>query len=131
MNLHKELDDIFPYLISIRKLENYVSIDLEFPKTWKYPKKFVDEKSMVEQKTNKENFRLLSFASSFEESSLHTLFENINGIIKYNKERELKDVLFQDKIVELKKLFEEHKLGDLQNLEFSIKENFNVSINDE
>lgn len=131
MNLHTELNNIFPYLVSIRKLETFVSVDLEFPKTWKYPKKYVDEKSMVEQKTNKEDVRLISFATAFDQSSLNILFTNINGIIKYNKEREEKDFLYQQKITQLKKFFDENRLDDLKNLEFSFKESFKLDMDDE
>ena len=93
MNLYKELINIFPYLVSIRKLESYVSIDIEFPKSWKYPKKYVDEKTIIEQKSQKEEFRFFSFATAFDETSLNVLFTNIKGIVKYNKEREEKEFL--------------------------------------
>jgi hypothetical protein len=66
MNLYSELNDIFPYLLSIRKLETYVSVDVELPSTWKLPKKYVDEKMIVEQKSEKVDIRCFSFATSFE-----------------------------------------------------------------
>ena len=96
MSMFQEFNILFPYLQSVRKLKNYLSFDIEFPDTWKLPKKFVDEKSVLE-------------------------ITNIKNIIAYNKEREDKDRLFQQKIEELKNIFEKQKLNDLQGLKFEIK----------
>lgn len=131
MNLYKELINIFPYLVSIRKLESYVSIDIEFPKSWKYPKKYVDEKTIIEQKSQKENFRFFSFATAFDETSLNVLFTNINGIVKYNKEREEKEFLLEEKMKQLRSFFEQNKLDDLKSLEFNINAGFNTKLEDD
>jgi ATP-dependent Lon protease len=131
MNLYKELINIFPYLVSIRKLENYVSIDIEFPKSWKYPKKYVDEKTIIEQKSQKEDFRFFSFATAFDETSLNVLFTNINGIVKYNKEREEKEFLLDEKMKQLRSFFEQNKLDDLKSLEFNIKSGFNLKLEED
>lgn len=131
MNLYEELIDIFPYLLSIRKLESYVSIDVEFPTTWKFPKKYVDEKTVVEQKTDKMNIRCFSFATSFTEEPLSLLFSNLKNIIKYNKEREEKDRLFDIKVKELKTFFEKTNLSELKGLEFQLKQEMKVIIDDD
>ena len=131
MNLYKELINIFPYLVSIRKLENYVSIDIEFPKSWKYPKKYVDEKTIIEQKAQKEDVRFFSFATAFDETSLNVLFTNINGIVKYNKEREEKEFLLDEKMKQLRSFFGQNKLDDLKSLEFNIKSGFNLKLEDD
>ena len=44
--MFQEFNILFPYLQSVRKLKNYLSFDIEFPDTWKLPKKFVDEKKV-------------------------------------------------------------------------------------
>jgi hypothetical protein len=131
MNLYKLLLDIFPHLISIRKLQNYLSIDVEFSKTWKIPKKYVDEKTILEQPSSKEDFRCFSFAVEFNEESMEKLFNNIIGIVKYNREREEKENLFELKIKELKSLFDQSKLNDLKNLEFNIRNEFNLKLEDD
>jgi hypothetical protein len=131
MNLYKLLLDIFPHLISIRKLQSYLTIDIEFPNTWKIPKKYVDEKTIVEQPQTKEGFRCFSFAVEFHEESMEKLFNNIIGIIKYNKEREEKEHLFEQKIKELKSLFDQSKLNDLKNLEFNIRNEFKLKLEDD
>lgn len=121
MSMFQEFSILFPYIQSVRKLKNYLSFDIEFPDTWKLPKKFVDEKSVLENKTSTPNTRLFSFVSEFNEESVNTQIDNIKNIIAYNKEREEKERLFQQKIDELKNIFEKQKLNDLQGLKFEIK----------
>ena len=121
MSMFQEFNILFPYLQSVRKLKNYLSFDIEFPDTWKLPKKFVDEKSVLESKTQTPNIRLFSFVSEFNEQLIDNQITNIKNIIAYNKEREDKDRLFQQKIEELKNIFEKQKLNDLQGLKFEIK----------
>jgi hypothetical protein len=131
MDLYKQLKDIFPYLLSIRKFENYISTDIEIPETWKLLKKYVDEKTVVEQKSNKPEYRCFSFAIEFTEISLETLFKNLLLLIKYNLEREEKARLFDDKVKELKSFFEQKNLKDLQSLEFNVKNNFEIKLEDD
>jgi hypothetical protein len=121
MTLYTELNEIFPYLVSIRKLETYISIDVEIPTSWRLPKKYVDEKMVLEQKTEKSETRLFSFATSFEENNMEKLINNLKNIIKYNHEREEKERLFEEKIKELKQFFDKSDLVSLKNLEFQIK----------
>ena len=105
MSLYKEFSTLFPYLQSVRKIENYLSFDISFPNTWKLPKKYVDENRIMEQQSNIQNERLFSYVSEITESEIERVYQNLCGIIKYNKEREEKDKLFESKVEELKKLF--------------------------
>ena len=122
MSLFKEFTILFPYLQSVRKLKNYLSFDIEFPDTWKLPKKYVNEEKVVENDKSKQGFRFFSFVSEFDEKSVDEIISNIKNIIAYNKEREEKERLFQVKVDELKKMFEKEKLDDLQALKFEITE---------
>ena len=131
MNLYEQLNEIFPYLISIRKLETYVSIDVELPTTWKLPKKYVDEKMVVEQKSTKTEFRCFSFATSFDEETLDKLLNNLKNIIKYNKEREEKERLFEEKVKELKSFFDKSNLTDLKSLEFQVNNVLNLELEED
>jgi len=121
--MYKELSDIFPYLISIRKLENYLSLDIEFPATWKLPKKFVNPETTVEQQATKNDVRCFSFAVQFDETQIIQIFQNVKGIISWNREREMKDQLLNDKVNELKSFFEKNSLDSLKNLQFNIQNN--------
>lgn len=130
MTFYNELNEIFPYLISIRKLETYLSIDIDFPLSWKYPKKYIDEKMVVEHKSEKSNVRSFSFATSFSEDTLDTLFNNLKKIILYNKEIEEKEKLFELKVSQLKEVFEKKPLTELVDLEFQLKTKMEI-IDDE
>ena len=122
MSLYKEFSTLFPYLQSVRKIENYLSFDISFPNTWKLPKKYVDENSIMEQQSSIHNERLFSYVSQINETDIEKVYQNLCGIIKYNKEREEKEKLFETKVDELKKLFEKQNLEKLKGLFFEISE---------
>jgi hypothetical protein len=122
MSLYKEFSTLFPYLQSVRKIENYLSFDISFPTTWKLPKKYVEEDKIMEQQSNSNSERLFSYVSEITESEIEKVYQNLCSIIKYNKEREEKDKLFESKVEELKKLFEKQNLEKLKGLDFHINE---------
>ncbi len=123
MSLFKEFSVLFPYLQSVRKLQNYFSFDVSFPNTWKLPKKYVDEKKVMEQDSKTANHRFFSFVSEIMEEDIEKTSQNIQNIIKYNLEREEKEKLFEEKVNELKTIFEKQTLKSLKNLKFEIKSN--------
>jgi len=122
MTFYKETEKIFPYLKSIRKLKTYLSFDVELPNGWKIPKKFIIEGKLVEQEKSNPGTKLISFVSDFNEEEITTTTSNIRSIIDYNKELEEKEVLFVNKVEELKRIFEKQDLDKLQKLTFDIKE---------
>ena len=122
MSLYKEFSSLLPYLQSVRKIENYLSFDISFPNSWKLPKKYVEENKIVEQASNIQNERLFSYVCEITESGVEKVYQNLSSIIKYNKEREEKDKLFESKVEELKKLFEKQNLDKLKGLYFDINE---------
>jgi hypothetical protein len=122
MSLYKEFSTLFPYLQSVRKIQNYLSFDISFPITWKLPKKYVDEKKIMEQESQIKNERLFSYVSQINEEDIEIVYNNLKNIIKYNLEREEKDRLFEVKVDELKKLFEKQNLEKLKGLYFDISE---------
>jgi hypothetical protein len=123
MSLYKEFSALLPYLQSVRKLQNYLTFDVSFPTTWKLPKKYVEEDKVMEQNSKVENYRLFSFVSEITEDGIEKVSQNIQNIIKYNLEREEKEKLFEEKVNELKTIFEKQTLKSLKNLKFEIKSN--------
>ena len=93
--MYSELKDIFQYLISVRKLKQYLTIDIEFPDQWKIPKKFVQEDKIVENEKVTDGYRFFSFVSEFDEKQLNITVKNIKNIIAYNKEIEMKEKLLE------------------------------------
>jgi hypothetical protein len=97
-------------------------LDIEFPENWKLPKKYVNEEKVMENEKSKQGYRVFSFVSEFNEKLVDETIYNIKNIIDYNKEREEKERLFQVKVDELKKMFENENLNNLQALKFEITE---------
>ena len=130
MSFFTEFNTLSPYLQSVRKLKTYLSFDIHFPNTWKIPKKFVDEETLLENESTETGKRFFSFVSTFNEEEVEKIFNNLRNIIKYNKEREEKDKLFQTKVNELKSIFEKQNLDNLQALKFEISENQKIELED-
>jgi len=120
--MYSELKDIFTYLVSVRKLKNYISVDIQFPKQWKIPKKYVNEDKIVENDKIDNDYRFFSFVTEFDEKVLNETVGNVKNIISYNKEIELKERLLKQKIDELKRIFETENIESLQSLTFDILE---------
>lgn len=131
MSLFKEFNELFPYIVSVRKLKTYLCFDVEFPDTWKIPKKFINEERVVEQNKKNENMRFYSFVADFNETSVNDISNSIIQIIKYNKEREEKERLLESKVSELKKIFESQNLNNLQNLKFEIQSKIKLEDDEE
>jgi hypothetical protein len=64
-------------------------------------------------------------------SDICFLFGNLKNIIKYNKEREEKERLFEEKVKELKNVFDKTNLSELKDLEFQVKNTFKITLDDE
>ena len=122
MSLYKEFSELLPYIQSVRKIEKYLSFDISFPTSWKLPKKYVPENSVVENEATVKDHRCFSFVSAFEEKLVEEMLINLNGVIKYNKEREEKERLFESKVSELKQIFDKQNLDNLKNLSFELTE---------
>ena len=121
MAIFEELKPILDYLSELKKVENYLIFNMSFPNTWKVPKKFIIDDKFVNQGVNEDNKIVLWFISEFDESQVNTTKSNILGIINYNLEREEKDLLLQNKIEELKNIFNKESLDSLKNLKFDIE----------
>jgi hypothetical protein len=131
MSLYKDISQLYPYIISIRKLKTYLSFDISFPNTWKLPKKYVPENSAVEIESAQPNERSISFVSEFNEEAVDKTTLNIVRIIQYNKEREEKERLLQDKVNELKNIFEKQDLTTLKSLQFNLNKINKLELSDE
>lgn len=121
MSIYKEFKELDSYIQSVRKLKNYLIIDVQIPKEWKVLKKYANEESVVENQSKDTTKRNLSFASEFSEDSVNLIMSNIKNLIKFNKELEEKEKLFNLKVNELKMIFEKQNLENLQELKFDIE----------
>jgi hypothetical protein len=112
--MYQELKDVFQYLVSVRKLKSYLSIDIEFPIHWKIPKKFVREDKIVENQKVHDDKRFFSFVSEFNDLNKQHRF-------KYQKycfiqqRNEMKESLLNKKLMNSKEYLKKENLENLHN----------------
>jgi hypothetical protein len=128
MNLYNEIAPFVDYLISIRKLENYLSFDMQFPAKWSIPKSLLEEGNIVSFEINNQNFKGISFVSLIDDIQINNVLNKVTRVIKLNKEKELKEKLFKETIENLKSTFETNSLEKLQNLYFDFEEKTSLEI---
>ena len=132
MSFYKELVPFMDYIHSIRKLENYLSFDMKFPSKWNMPKNMTDESQTVPFEVGVETSKGISFISKLDESEVSSVLTKILKIIKYNKEREIKEKLFKETVERLKSTFEKTDLDKLQKLYFDFESDYSeTSLDDE
>ena len=105
MSFYKEIIPFVEYIQSIRKIETYFSFDIIFPTKWSIPKNLVDENKIVGFEVQDTNFKGISFVCSIDEKEVAQTLLRVAKIIKLNKEKEQKEVLFKQTIEKLKKTF--------------------------
>lgn len=119
MNFYKSIEPFIEYFFSIRKLETYFSFDMEIPKTWGIPKSLsADGKTIPFESQRAETHRGISIVCEISEVEVEKTVQDILKIIKINKEREEKELLFKEVISDLKKTFESSDLDSLKRLNF-------------
>jgi hypothetical protein len=121
MTLQEIISILFPYLSSIRKMKNYLSIDLIFPKGWEFPNQYIEKSQVVQNEKYTGEGIFLSFVCEVEKNMDNTL-EVIFEIINHNIEREEKERLLKAKVLELKEVFKNTSLKDLHNLRIEFPE---------
>jgi hypothetical protein len=87
MTFYKHLETLFEFLASVRRLENFVSFDINFPSTWGLPKSLASETQIVPFETQDENKKGISFVCEFNETDVDKTVNIILKVIRLNKER--------------------------------------------
>lgn len=108
------------YLKSVRFIKDHVSFDMVFPKTWDIIKNVNKGIEVITNESNDVNIKIISFVTSVTEDKVNEVERVIEEVIKVNIEREEKEKLFKDKVMELKSIFSNQKLDNLKNLKFDI-----------
>lgn len=130
MNFYKEILPFIDYIHSIRKLKTYLSFDVKFPSKWSIPKTYAEEGQLITFESDDVELKGVSFVTPFVEDEVAKTLLKISKVIKLNKEREIKEVLFKQKVDELKKTFEKTDLERLQKLYFDF-EKVEVNLNED
>jgi len=121
MSLYKEILPFVDYIVSIRKLEDYLTFDMKFPVKWSLPKSLVDESQVVGFDAGDTNYKGVSFVSAIGQKETTETLNRIAKVIRLNKEKELKEKLFRETIEKLKQTFEKTDLDKLKNLYFDFE----------
>lgn len=122
MNFYSALEPFLDYFFSIRKLDTYLSFDLLIPKNWGMPKTVSSESQIVPfESPNPETTRGMSVVCESTKEETDKTIKAILKIIRVNKEREEKEILFDEVIKNLKKTFESSDLNQLKKLQFNFE----------
>ena len=124
MSFYKEIIPFMDYVHSIRKIESYLSFDMKFPVKWSLPKNINEEGQLIPYDVGTENMKGWSFVSKMDEVEVNTTLTKVLKIIKFNKEKEIKEKLFKETVDRLKTTFEKTDLTKLQKLYFDFESDY-------
>jgi len=130
MTLYQILNQLEEFFVSARKLDTHISLDIKFPSNWSMPKSTTQEFQIVPFEYKEEGWRGMSFVCEFNDKEVERNLGMITKVIKLNREREMKDKLFQTVVSELKKTFEKSDFEKLQNLSFVFNQPENLKVED-
>ena len=115
--IQETLNSLQPYLIGIRYLEGTVLVDVVLKSGWS-----IIEAVGIKAVKGDESLNYYMFFSESPQIGLDELLANVRKIINLNLEREKKQELLNNKIIELKKLFKQTDLKQLGKLKFTFGE---------
>ena len=122
MNLYSHLIKFEDYLLSIRRLDTHISMDLTLTTSWGIPKSVQEVAQIVPYELNVEGQRGISFVCEFNEESFEKTILALNKIIKLNKEKEIKNQMFEEAVKSLRVTFDKKDLDTLKTLEFKFSD---------
>lgn len=106
-----------PYFHSLREIKQNVSLDIKLPTTWKYEKIIQVYKTLtVKVQDKNDKHILISLISTATEDGYETTFNCAQEVIDKNIEEEKKRKLFEDKVKEMRMMFENMDLEQLEKL---------------
>ena len=122
MTFQNVITFIFPYLSSIKRLKQYIAIEMIFPKNWDFPSHIL-EKVQAEQneKYTGEGYFLI-FVSELDEPKLNNLLDTIADLITHNLEKLEKEMILREKVQELKEIFKIKTLEEIKNIQINFPE---------
>jgi len=122
MTFQNVITFLFPYLSSIKRLKQYIAIEMIFPKNWDFPSHIL-EKVQAEQneKYTGEGYFLI-FVSELDEPKLNNLLDTIADLITHNLEKLEKEMILREKVQELKEIFKIKTLEEIKNIQINFPE---------
>ena len=122
MTFQNVITFLFPYLSSIKRLKQYIAIEMIFPKNLDFPSHIL-EKVQAEQneKYTGEGYFLI-FVSELDEPKLNNLLDTIADLITHNLEKLEKEMILREKVQELKEIFKIKTLEEIKNIQINFPE---------
>ena len=117
--MYEIIKSLKPYFFSLREIKDNVSLDLKLPVSWKYEKYAQVYKTLqlkVQDKNDKDV--LLSFICSATEEGYEIVLQCAREVVEKNLEEEKKRELFDKKVREMRELFENMGLEELEKIKF-------------
>lgn len=115
--IQKRIDLLKPYFKGIKIAEDYRIVEFNFKKDWNTP---TIDGIVVEQKPLKDGGNILYNMFYSNTMTLDQILDYVEeNIIKSNLEIEQKEELLRMKVEELKRVFEDKNLSELNNLKFT------------
>jgi hypothetical protein len=117
--MFESIKSLQPYFFSLREIENNVSLDIKLPLNWVFESTtqlYSGIKTKVQDKN--ERFSLLSLIATSTAEGYKIVFDCAKEIVNINLEEEEKKRLFEQKVNELKMLFQHGSLDKLKEINF-------------
>jgi hypothetical protein len=120
--IQKRLDKLKPYFKGIKVAENYRIVEIILKKSWVIPENGEIE---VQQKQNgTEGHGMIYNMFYSDNKSFDDILNYVeNDVINHNLEIEEKESLLRAKVEELKRVFEDKSLDELNGLKFTTEDN--------
>lgn len=121
MSFLKEVEDIQMYLLSIHNFDGkYYSVDIKSPKNWLMPDTLSGDNKITKFELDSASSGLIGirFTVDLSEDTIESLFDKVKLYVRYNEEREKKDILFENTVRALKNIFDKTDLNKLKTLKF-------------
>jgi hypothetical protein len=119
--IQERINKLKPYFKGIKVAEDYNIVEVNLKKSWVIPD---NEDVMVQQKEVKESSNVLYNMFYTNVKNFDELLDYIEAeVINQNIEIEQKEELLRMKVEELKRVFEDKSLDELNNLKFTTDEN--------
>jgi hypothetical protein len=113
--IQERLQQLQPYVLSIRYFEGLPVIEVFFKERWTVPESEIIRKEKVD-----ENSTTYMFFSQHDGIGIDELLDYAEDIINMNIEKEQKNELLRVKVKELQKFFVENSLSELEGMTFQI-----------
>ena len=123
--VQEKLNNLRPYVTGIRFVKNLPVVDLVIKEGWN-----IFESDTVTYKPSSNNINYFMVFPKNPEDSVDGVLDHVEYIIEINIEKENKLVLLKAKIEELKVLFTNKSLSELERLKFLIENISDPTLND-